>query len=70
MGEFNVFLVELEIVTPQTQIITDGQLFEKLKKAMGKIFLKTKNFRLIKPVRVHFVQVNTGYQNINFFLLY
>lgn len=66
MGEYNVSLVEIEIATPQSKITTDGQLFKKIKENYNKQrgFLKTNVFRLFKPARVDFVQVNTVHQNL------
>lgn len=60
VGEHNITLAEIRISTSQSQITTDGELFQEIRKSYGKRrgFLRTHSLHLFKPAKVDFVQVN------------
>ena len=60
VGEHNITLAELRISTSQSQITTDGELFQEIRKSYGKRrgLLRTHSLHLFKPAKVDFVQVN------------
>lgn len=65
VGEFDVSLAEIGISTPESQITTDGHLFQEIKTHYNKHrgLLKRHSLYLFKPVKVYFVQVK--HQSIN-----
>lgn len=72
IGEHNISIAEIGILSPQSRIATDGQLFQKIRKAyhQRRGFLRSLNLHLFKPKKVDFVQVILKHYGCQLGLIY